>query len=300
MKYPVNTDVVAEGLAKQYPGGVWGLVDASFTANTGSVTVLLGPNGAGKTTTIRILSTLLKPTRGRALVAGYDVVREAWEVRRRIALMPQEARMDMNWTPMEAVKWYLVARGWSLRDAEKEARRWLEELGLWEARNRSGWRLSGGQRRKVVVAMVLATGAEVVFLDEPTEELDVESRYAVWSAVRSYARTGRTVIFTTHNMREAEMLADQVVMISRGRVIAAGSPERLVSSLPYRYRVVARGARRVPRDGVRVGDTYILYTATRGEAYALASEVEAASIVVEEVSLEDAYLYYTKTMKGEG
>jgi len=215
--------VVAEGLAKLY-GNVWGARSVTFTAGYGELVVLLGPNGAGKTTTINMLSTLIKPTRGRGLVGGYDIVSQSWEVRRIVALMPQDGRPDPNWTPYEAVKWYLVARGFSLSTADREARLWLEELDLWELRHRSGWELSGGQRKRVLAAMVLATGAPVIFLDEPTSDIDVEGKYRVWSSIRRAVRSGRAVIYTTHDMREAEVIADKVVIISEGVTVAFPRP----------------------------------------------------------------------------
>jgi ABC-2 type transport system ATP-binding protein len=288
--------VVAEKLAKKYPGGVWGVVDASFQVEWGRVAVLLGPNGAGKTTTVGMLTTILKPTKGRGLVAGYDVVREPSSVRRVVALVPQEARIDLNWTPLEAVKWYLVLRGLPLSKASSEAKRVLSELGLWSKRDRPGWSLSGGERRKTLVAMVLASGADVIFLDEPTAGLDVESRYVVWSAVRSASREGRTIIFTTHDMREAEMLADVAIFIYRGRVIASGPPSRLRESLPYTYRVVARKPlTRIEELGYsarRLGDTVIVYARSRREADSIASSIEAESISIEHVTFEDVYMYY--------
>ncbi|MEN3000175.1 MAG: ABC transporter ATP-binding protein [Acidilobaceae archaeon] len=171
--------VIAEALGKQYSSGVWGAVDVSFEAKEGEILVLLGPNGSGKSTTIHILTTLIKPTKGRGLVAGYDVVRDAEKVRKRVALMPQDGRPDPNWTPFEAVYWYLVARGLSLSSARQEAKRWLEQLDLWEVRNTPGWELSGGQRRRMLVSMILAADAEVIFLDEPTEAVDVEGKYTI-------------------------------------------------------------------------------------------------------------------------
>jgi len=255
---------------------------------------VLGPNGAGKTTTIGMLATILRPTRGRGLVLGYDVVGDVWRVRRLIALMPQECRVDYNWTPLETVKWYLVMRGLSRRDAERQARVWLERLGLWECRNRTGWALSGGQRRKTIVAAILASEAPVVFLDEPTAELDVESRYSIWSAVRSAAEEGRTVILTTHDMREAEMLADHVVLISRGRVLVEGDPKTLIDRIPYRYRVVLWGAGLAPsEDCISVSGTMVCYADTWEEAAALARSAGASKAVVEKVGLEDVYIHYT-------
>ena len=272
------------------------MIDASFSVEWGRVSVLLGPNGAGKTTTVGMLATILKPTRGRGLVAGHDVVREARLVRRRIALMPQESRIDPNLTPLETVKWYLVSRGVSIGEASRAARESLEKLGLWDKRKTVGWHLSGGERRKTVVAAILASPADVVLLDEPTAGLDVESKYTVWSAVRSAAKEGRTVIFTTHDMREAEMLADAAVLIHKGRVIAVGPPRELREEFPYSYKVVARR----PRSGLeglgdyvrKLGDTLIIYTRSRREADSIVSLVEADSVSIEHVSFEDVYLYH--------
>ena len=292
--------MVAEGLAKLY-GDVWGARSVTFTSGYGELVVLLGPNGAGKTTTINMLSTLIKPTRGRGLVGGYDIVSQAWEVRRIVALMPQDGRPDPNWTPYEAVKWYLVARGFSLSTADREARLWLEELDLWELRHRSGWELSGGQRKRVLAAMVLATGAPVIFLDEPTSDIDVEGKYRVWSSIRRAVRSGRAVIYTTHDMREAEVIADKVVIINEGVTVTSGSPRELVESLPYRYKIVVR------EDGVEVpeaslvlslGGVKIAYYESRSEALSALSSMQSLRATIEPVSLEDAYLYYVKGGRG--
>ena len=174
--------IETEGLGKRYPNGVWGARDVNLTAKYGEVTVLLGPNGAGKTTTVGMLTTILKPTKGGARVARYDVVKDYAEVRKRIALCPQDISIDANWTPLEAVVGYLMLRGFSKGDAVKEAKYWLEVLDLWSVRNRMARALSGGQRKRVAVAMVLASNAPVLFLDEPSAGLDVEGRYKVWRA----------------------------------------------------------------------------------------------------------------------
>jgi len=296
---PGGDAVVAEHLAKRYPGGVWGVRDASLRAGRGSITVLLGPNGAGKTTTVGMLSTILRPTRGRGLVLGLDVVADAWRVRRLVALMPQECRIDLNWTPYEMVKWYLVVRGMSLHDASLQARRWLERLGLWECRSTPGWRLSGGQRRKAIAAAVLASEAPVVFLDEPTAELDVESKYTIWGAVRAAASEGRTVILTTHDMREAELLADHVVLMVDGRTVVEDSPENLIASLGYRYRVVLWGAAEPPAGNcMSVSGTLLCYASTWSEAASIARSANASKVVVEEVGLEDVYIRYASPRGG--
>ncbi len=295
--------IVARELARLYRGKVWGLRNASFSCKNRSITVLLGPNGAGKTTTVRILSTLLKPTRGKAFVLGLDVVRDAWRVRERIAVCPQDVRVDINWSPLEAVKGYLVCRGWSMSDAYSEARRWLEELELWDVRNRPVARLSGGQGKRVAVAMVLASNADVLFLDEPTSGLDVEGRYRVWRALRTTVGSGATILLTTHDMREAEMLGDKIVLISKGTVVAEGTVEQLLTRIPFRHKIIAKNTRRLPEgvDGkiVNLGDRVIIYVESHSEAVAIASEIEAESVMIGEVSLEDAYVYMVEeSMRG--
>ncbi|MEM1610779.1 MAG: ABC transporter ATP-binding protein [Sulfolobales archaeon] len=286
--------MVAESLAKQYENNVWGARDISFTAGYGEVTVLLGPNGAGKTTTIKMLTTIIRPTRGRGFVAGYDIYRDWRKIRRNIALMPQNSDPDPNWTPYEAVKWYLVTRGFSISDAGREARHWLEELGLWDQRNRSLWGLSGGQGRRVLAAMVLASGAQIVFLDEPSSGLDVEAKYKIWGSIRRACRYGRAIIYTTHEMREAEILADKVVIISNGVVRAIGDPRKLVETLPYRYKILVRDGGEAPNPvaKARVGDVLIAYYANRSDALSAIEASSADRISIEPVSLEDAYLYY--------
>ncbi len=284
--------IEAEGLGKRYPNGVWGARNVSLRARYGEVTVLLGPNGAGKTTTVGMLTTLLKPTKGKARVAGYDVLRDYVKIRKHIALCPQDISIDANWTPLEAVVGYLMLRGFSRGDAVKEAKYWLEVLDLWSVRRRLARALSGGQRKRVAVAMVLASNAPVLFLDEPSAGLDVEGRYKVWRALRDFVRGGRCVVMTTHDMREAQLIADQVVMIHKGVTAAAGSPEELMRVIPYRFKVIVKGS----ADGlmaervVRLGDRVVAYARSRDEALNIASSVVAGSVAIDEVDLEDVYL----------
>ena len=185
--------VDAERLGRRY-GDAWGLRNATFAVGEGAIAVLAGPNGAGKTTTTRILATVLKPTTGRASVAGYDVVADYREVRRRIAYVPQEIALDYNVTPREAVRWFLVARGLSLGASKRQAEIWLERLGLDEHGDVPLRRLSGGLKRRTLLAMVLAAEAEVALLDEPTAGLDVASRHATWAILEREAKSGTTFL----------------------------------------------------------------------------------------------------------
>ncbi|MGC8544038.1 MAG: ABC transporter ATP-binding protein [Vulcanisaeta sp.] len=201
----------------------------------GAIATLLGPNGAGKTTLIRILTTELMPHGGEAYVAGYDVVKQAGEVRRRIAVIPQDARPISYMTPHEFVYSYLLLRGLSRGDARKAARESLEELGLWELRGVPIYQLSGGMVRRTLVAAVLASNAEIVFLDEPTVGLDAVSRRVVWNSLRRYSSGGATIFLTTHYIDEAEQISDVVFLIDNGSIVSRGRPRDLVNNLPGKY-----------------------------------------------------------------
>ena len=284
--------VVADSLAKKYPNGVWGTKNVSFEAKKGEITVLLGPNGAGKTTTVGMLATLLKPTKGDARILGYSTRKDVWKVRENIALCPQDIRVDSNWSPWNAIKGYLMIRGSSKEEIKEIAERYLRHLDLWNVKDRPAIQLSGGQRKRIAVAMVLASGAPVIFLDEPTSGLDVEARYVVWKSLREEASKGKTILLTTHDMKEAEILGDYIVMISKGISVASGTPEELRVRIPYTHKVVVKGAKKLPRkEDIDLGDRKIIYAESREEGIELVEKIDAASVSIEETSLEDTYLY---------
>jgi ABC-2 type transport system ATP-binding protein len=197
----------------------------------GSVYGLLGPNGAGKTTTIRVLTTLLKPSSGRAVVLGHDVVDEAADVRRKVSLTGQYASVDEDLTGHENL--VLVSRllGLSWRDARARATELLGVFGLGDAAGRQVRTFSGGMRRRIDIAASLVTRPEVLFLDEPTSGLDPRSRNQVWDLVREIAAAGTTVLLTTQYLEEADRLAERLAVIDHGRVIAEGTSRDLKSSV---------------------------------------------------------------------
>ncbi len=224
----------------------------------GSVAALLGPNGSGKTTLIRILTTELMPHGGEAYILGFDVVKQASEVRRRIAVMPQDSKPIPFLTPREFIRGYLLLRGMSINDAEYACRKALDVLMLWNVRNTPIYRLSGGLARRTLLAAVLASNADVVFLDEPTVGLDVASRRIVWDVLRKYARDGSTIFLTTHYIEEAEQVSDMVFIIDSGRIVDKGRPRDLVERLPGKY-VVEYPAERCVEPAIRVGHTCIQF-----------------------------------------
>ena len=222
----MNLTIEAEGLGKTY-GGAAVLADVSFGVPAGTVLGVLGPNGAGKTTAVRILTTLLRPDSGRARVAGFDVVRQGNEVHRRIGLSGQYAALDHNLTGEENIVLLAKLSRLGRRGARTRAAELLERFGLTEAAGRAVRTYSGGMRRRLDLATCLIVQPPVLFLDEPTTGLDPSSRMILWGIVREQVAAGVTVLLTTQYLEEADQLADQLVVIQAGRVIAEGTPDEL-------------------------------------------------------------------------
>jgi ABC-2 type transport system ATP-binding protein len=229
--------ITVDKLVKVYPGNVVALDGVSFSIDKKGIIGLVGPNGAGKTTLIKILTTLTKPTSGRAEVLGFDVVRDYENVRKRVSLVPQDASPELYLTPYEHVYLYLKSRGLPRSYAKKLTRETLEKLKLWEYRNRVCAKLSGGMRQRVLIASALAVPADIYFLDEPTVGLDPLARRDVWSVLRELSKQS-LIFLTTHYMEEAETLSDLVIMINRGKIVEIGTPRELLGQVKYRYKVV--------------------------------------------------------------
>jgi ABC-2 type transport system ATP-binding protein len=218
--------IVVEGLTKSY-GEFIALRDVSFTVEAGTIFGLLGPNGAGKTTAIRILATVLKPSGGRATILGIDVARQPSLVRFDIGLAGQFAAVDEQLTGRENLR--LVGRLAQLRPKLIPARadELLERFGLSDAANKPVKSYSGGMRRRLDIASALVQRPRVLFLDEPTTGLDLQSRGALWGMIRELVRGGTTVLLTTQYLEEADQLADRIAVIDHGRMIANDTPARL-------------------------------------------------------------------------
>lgn len=218
--------IETEGLYKFY-GTTEAVSDLNLTVPAGTIFGFLGPNGAGKSTTIGMLCTLLRPTAGRAVVAGQDVVRHAHEVRRRIAIVFQEPTLDAELSAVENLRFQAELFGLPRRRARESVSEMLTLVELEEHGDTPVEQLSSGMRRRLEVARGLLATPEVLFLDEPTTGLDPQTRAVIWAHLDQLRRTGEiTVFLTTHQLEEAER-CDQIAIMDHGRIVAQGSPGEL-------------------------------------------------------------------------
>jgi ABC-2 type transport system ATP-binding protein len=225
--------IEVEQLVKRYANARTNAVDGiSFAVRRGETFGLLGPNGAGKTTAIGILTTRALPSGGRATVAGIDVVADPIGVRQRIGVVPQRANLDRSLRVGEILTYHAAYHG--VPRPERTARAWtvLTELGLAERRKEKLDWFSGGLQQRVMLGRALMHEPEVLFLDEPTNNLDPQSRLFLWERIRALQERGVTIVLTTHDMDEADRLCDRIAIMDRGRILALDTPEGLKRLIP--------------------------------------------------------------------
>jgi ABC-2 type transport system ATP-binding protein len=258
---------------------------------------LLGRNGAGKTTFLRIASTQLMPTSGSVTVLGLDAVRQAKELRQRIVITPQEAETIYPLTTRDHVMLSLRMRGVDKQTAVKRTQEAIEALELGEVADMNTDWLSGGLKQRVIVAMAIATDAEMIFLDEPSIGLDPVNRRRVWDQLTRLKQEGRTIVLTTHYMDEAEALSDRLVIISKGRIVAQGTPQSVRASFTNRSTRVDVYSEFTEKEletygrVVKVAGRYRVLT-DAADARRLGEEAVArgASIAIGPVSLDDVFV----------
>jgi ABC-2 type transport system ATP-binding protein len=226
-----DNGIEVEGLVRDFKGGVRAVDGIDLRVAPGEIYGFLGPNGAGKSTTVLVLTTLLPPTSGTARVAGLDVVRQGAEVRRAIGASLQESALDPFLTGREHMRLQSALHGLGKTERERRGSELLERVGLTEAADRKVGGYSGGMKRRLDLGLALVHGPRLLFLDEPTTGLDPQSRAALWDEVRRLAGDGVTVFLTTQYLEEADVLADRVGIIDRGRIVAEGTPASLKAAI---------------------------------------------------------------------
>ncbi len=232
---PTQTDsaIITTNLVKRYPKGKTNAVDdVSFAVRRGEIFGLLGPNGAGKTTTIGILTTAIVPTSGSASIAGVNVARDPIGVKQRIAVVPQQSNLDRSLKVREILTFHAAYHGVPFREREHLADTLLDQLGLGERKNEKVLQYSGGMVQRVMIARALMHEPEVLFLDEPTNNLDPQSRLFLWEKIRDLHARGLTILLTTHDMDEADQLCDRIAVMDHGKILVDDSPEHLKRTLP--------------------------------------------------------------------
>jgi ABC-2 type transport system ATP-binding protein len=296
--------VEAHGLVKRY-GDTTALGGVDLDVPIGSVTAVLGPNGAGKTTAVRILTTLTEPDEGTAVVAGFDVRTHGHEVRRRIGLAAQDATVDGLLTGRENLIMLGELHQLSRREAVARADQLLEDFVLTDAANRVTSGYSGGMRRRLDLAATLVSRPSVLFLDEPTTGLDPRGRAELWGVLDTLVDTGTTLLLTTQYLEEAERLADDIIVVDHGRIIARGDARKLKREVggdqvqivvvdPVRLDEAARILADITGVAPKVdpaGRSVVGPTSEGVEALVVAANaLKAASIAVDDLSLRQPTL----------
>jgi len=306
----MSNAISARGLVKHY-GEVRAIDGVDLDVQQGSVVGLLGPNGAGKTTTVKVLATLLKPDAGTATVNGFDVVKQADEVRAQIGLTGQYAAVDEYLTGRENLTLFGKLFHLEKRYVKERAAELLERFDLTDAADRPIKTYSGGMRRRLDLAASLISHPRVLFLDEPTTGLDPRSRLGMWDVIQQLVREGTTVLLTTQYLEEADQLASRIVVIDHGKVIAEGTSNELKSRIggdrvelqvPHDVDITAATAAlaRVTSGDVVIDDRRLMAPVNNGSAALIevVRSFDSAGIHLEDIALrrptlDDVFLSLT-------
>ncbi|WP_276669715.1 ABC transporter ATP-binding protein [Thalassolituus oleivorans] len=223
--------LMVEGLAKVYGNGFEALKGINLTVQQGDFFALLGPNGAGKSTTLGIVSSLIQKTSGSASIMGFDVSKQAFDAKRHLGVVPQE----FNFNQFEKVCDIVVTQagyfGMTRKEAATSTEKLLRQLDLWDKRDQPSRMLSGGMKRRLMIARALVHGPKVLILDEPTAGVDIELRRSMWAFMQELNKSGTTIILTTHYLEEAEQLCRNIAIINKGHIVKCMSTRELLSQL---------------------------------------------------------------------
>jgi ABC-2 type transport system ATP-binding protein len=317
---PRTNSIEAHGLVREFKKGPRAVDGIDLRVEPGEIYGFLGPNGAGKSTTVHMLTTLLPPTAGTARVAGYDVLTEGPKVRKAIGAALQEAALDPYLTGREHLRLQTAMHGITGEERRKRSNELLTRVGLTEAADRKVKGYSGGMKRRLDLALALVHRPRILFLDEPTTGLDVQSRTALWVEVGRLAKEeGVTVFLTTQYLEEADVLADRVGIIDHGRIVAEGTPEHLKAEIacstveavpanPEQRGTVASILERFGESttGYGPGSVAVQLSSSDGNLAEIVRAVDAEGIVlsqlqIHEPTLDDVFLAKTgRHLEGAG
>jgi len=272
--------ITTQNLTKYY-GSLAAVQSVSFSVGKGEVFGLLGPNGAGKTTTIRMLTTLLAPASGSATVAGFNVVLEPLQVKRAIGVVPQMLNLDIDLTAAENLEYHGRLHKMKPEDRQARTQELLQFVGLWEKKDMPVEHLSGGMRRRLLIARGLMHRPAVVFMDEPTVGLDPQARRMIWGLIESLKRGGITIMLTTHYIEEADALCDRVAIMRAGSIIAMDTPLALKKEVG-KFVLECLGDRDMPRR----------FFSTRKDAHEAGHDM-GCDMAIREATLEDVFIKLT-------
>jgi ABC-2 type transport system ATP-binding protein len=281
-----SAGIEAVDLVREFKKGPRAVDGINLRVEPGEIYGFLGPNGAGKSTTVLMLTTLLPPTAGTAKVAGFDIVKEGPKVRSAIGAALQEAALDPLLTGNEHMRLQTALHGLGKAEREERGHELLERVGLTKAADRKVGGYSGGMKRRLDLALALAHQPRILFLDEPTTGLDPESRNELWDLLRQLVGGGTTVILTTQYLEEADVLADDIVLLDHGKIVATGTPtqlkaqhggERVVVTVddPEQLAAVARALEGVAAGAAEIDREELLVTAPASESTRLIEVVRA-------------------------
>ena len=304
MHAPRENSIQAHGLVREFKKGPRAVDGIDLHVDSGEIYGFLGPNGAGKSTTVHMLTTLLPPTAGTATVAGYDVVKEGPQIRKVIGAALQEAALDPFLTGREHLRLQTTMHGITGEERRKRSEELLTRVGLTEAADRKVKGYSGGMKRRLDLALALVHHPRVLFLDEPTTGLDVQSRTALWVEVGRLAKEdGVTVFLTTQYLEEADVLADRVGIIDHGRIVAEGTPETLKAEIacstveavpanPDQQGAVTAVLERFGQQttGYGPGSVAVQLTSSNGNLAEIVRALDAEGVVLSDQSYADRYV----------
>ncbi|MBD1133897.1 ABC transporter ATP-binding protein [Pelagibacterales bacterium SAG-MED48] len=232
-----ENQIIINNLSKVYSNGFDALKTVSLNIKKGEILAMLGPNGAGKTTLINIICGIVKPSSGSVTIDGFDIIDDYRETRSRIGLVPQELTLELFETVFNNVSY---SRGlYGKKPSPEHIEKTLKDLSLWDKKDQRLRQLSGGMKRRVLIAKALSHEPSILFLDEPTAGVDVELRKDMWKIVEELKRTGVTIILTTHYIEEAEAIADRVGVINQGEIIVVEDTRELLKKMGYKKLTVS-------------------------------------------------------------